>query len=70
MTERELIEHMVRNSSKLSQDEQDDILRGDLVEVALPDNYKMDFKNAVRQNRNLKSSRIDSVDYLYRTLWR
>ena len=44
MTERELIEHMVRNSSKLSQDEQDAILRGDLVEVALPDNYKMDFK--------------------------
>ena len=44
MTERDLIEHMVRNSSKLSQDEQDDILRGDLVEVALPDNYKMDFK--------------------------
>lgn len=43
-TERELIEHMVRNSSKLSQDEQDAILRGDLVEVALPDNYKMDFK--------------------------
>ena len=44
MTARELIEHMVRNSSKLSQDEQDAILRGDLVEVALPDNYKMDFK--------------------------
>ena len=44
MTERELIEHMVRNSFKLSQDEQDAILRGDLVEVALPDNYKMDFK--------------------------
>ena len=44
MTERELIEYMVRNSSKLSQDEQDAILRGDLVEVALPDNYKMDFK--------------------------
>ena len=44
MTERELIEHMVRNSSKLSQDEQDAILRGNLVEVALPDNYKMDFK--------------------------
>lgn len=44
MSERELIEHMVRNSSKLSQDEQDAILRGDLVEVALPDNYKMDFK--------------------------
>lgn len=44
MTERELIEHMVRNSSKLSQDEQDTILRGDLVEVTLPDNYKMDFK--------------------------
>lgn len=44
MTERELIEHMVRNSSKLSQDEQDAILRGDLVEVVLPDNYKMDFK--------------------------
>lgn len=44
MTERELIEHMVRNSSKLSQDEQDAILRGDLVEVALPDNYKMNFK--------------------------
>ena len=44
MTERELIEHMVRNSTKLSQDEQDAILRGDLVEVALPDNYKMDFK--------------------------
>lgn len=44
MTERELIEHMVRNSSKLSQDEQDAILRDDLVEVALPDNYKMDFK--------------------------
>ena len=44
MTERELIEHMVRNSSKLSQDEQDAILRGDLVEVILPDNYKMDFK--------------------------
>ena len=44
MTERELIEHMVRNSSKLSQDEQDAILHGDLVEVALPDNYKMDFK--------------------------
>ena len=44
MTERELIEHMVRNSSKLSQDEQDAILRGDLVEVALPDNYKIDFK--------------------------
>ena len=44
MTERELIEHMVRNSSKLSQDEQDAILRGDLVEVTLPDNYKMDFK--------------------------
>ena len=44
MTERELIEHMVRNSSKLSQNEQDAILRGDLVEVALPDNYKMDFK--------------------------
>ena len=44
MTERELIENMVRNSSKLSQDEQDAILRGDLVEVALPDNYKMDFK--------------------------
>lgn len=44
MTERELIEQMVRNSSKLSQDEQDAILRGDLVEVALPDNYKMDFK--------------------------
>ena len=44
MTERELIEHMVRNSSKLSQDEQDVILRGDLVEVTLPDNYKMDFK--------------------------
>ena len=44
MTERELIEHMVRNSPKLSQDEQDAILRGDLVEVALPDNYKMDFK--------------------------
>ena len=44
MTERELIEHMVRNSAKLSQDEQDAILRGDLVEVALPDNYKMDFK--------------------------
>ena len=44
MIERELIEHMVRNSSKLSQDEQDAILRGDLVEVALPDNYKMDFK--------------------------
>ena len=44
MTARELIEHMVRNSSKLSQDEQDAILRGDLVEVVLPDNYKMDFK--------------------------
>ena len=44
MTERELIEHMVRNSSKLSQDEQDAILRGDLVELSLPDNYKMDFK--------------------------
>ena len=44
MTECELIEHMVRNSSKLSQDEQDAILRGDLVEVSLPDNYKMDFK--------------------------
>ena len=44
MTECELIEHMVRNSSKLSQDEQDAILRGDLVEVTLPDNYKMDFK--------------------------
>lgn len=44
MTERELIEHMVRNSSKLSQDEQDAILRGDLVEVELPNNYKMDFK--------------------------
>ena len=44
MTERELIEHMVRNSTKLSQDEQDAILRGDLVEVALPDNYKMNFK--------------------------
>lgn len=44
MTEWELIEHMVRNSSKLSQDEQDAILRGDLVEVTLPDNYKMDFK--------------------------
>lgn len=44
MTERELIEQMVRNSSKLSQDEQDAILRGDLVEVALPDNYKMNFK--------------------------
>ena len=44
MTECELIEHMVRNSSKLSQDEQDGILRGDLIEVSLPDNYKMDFK--------------------------
>ena len=44
MTEREIIEHMVRNSSKLSQDEQDAILRGDLVELSLPDNYKMDFK--------------------------
>ncbi|WP_301834806.1 molybdopterin-dependent oxidoreductase [uncultured Veillonella sp.] len=44
MTERELIEHMVRNSSKLSQDEQNAILRGDLAEVGLPDNYKMDFK--------------------------
>lgn len=44
MTERELIEHMVRNSSKLSQNEQDAVLRGALVEVALPDNYKMDFK--------------------------
>ena len=44
MTERELIEHMVRNSSKLSQDEQDAILRGVLVELSLPDNYKMDFK--------------------------
>ena len=53
MTERELlIEHMVRNSSKLSQDEQDAILRGDLVEVALPDNYKMDFKTPSSKSKS------------------
>ena len=44
MTELELIEQMVRSSSKLSQEEQDRILQGDLVEVELPENYKLDFK--------------------------
>ena len=44
MTELELIEQVVRSSSKLSQEEQDRILQGDLVEVELPGNYKLDFK--------------------------
>lgn len=44
LSERELIEQIVRTSSRISEVDQDVILQGEPVEMTLPENYKLDFK--------------------------
>lgn len=44
LSERELIEQIVRTSSRISDADQDVILQGEPVEMTLPENYKLDFK--------------------------
>lgn len=44
LSERELIEQIVRTSSRISDADQDVILQGEPVEMMLPENYKLDFK--------------------------
>ena len=44
LSERALIEQIVRTSSRISEVDQDVILQGEPVEMTLPENYKLDFK--------------------------
>lgn len=44
LSERELINQIVRTSSRISKADQDLILKGESVEMTVPENYKMDFK--------------------------
>ena len=44
LSERDLIEQIVRTSSRISGVDQDVILQGEPVEMTLPENYKIDFK--------------------------
>lgn len=49
LSERELIEQIVRTSSRISDADQDVILQGEPVEMTLPENYKLDFKTPSRK---------------------
>ena len=49
LSERELIEQIVRTSSRISGVDQDVILQGEPVEMRLPENYKLDFKTPSRK---------------------
>ncbi len=44
LSERELIDQIVRTSNRISKEDQDTILSGEPVEMVVPENYKMDFK--------------------------
>ena len=44
LSERELIEQIVRTSSRISKRDQELILNGEPVEMTVPESYKMDFK--------------------------
>ncbi len=44
LTERDIIECIVRTSNRVSKEDQDKILAGEAVEMTVPDNYKLDFK--------------------------
>lgn len=44
LSERELINQIVQTSSRISKADQDLILKGESVEMTVPENYKMDFK--------------------------
>lgn len=44
LSARELINQIVRTSSRISKADQDLILKGESVEMTVPENYKMDFK--------------------------
>ena len=44
LSERELIDKIVRTSNRISKEVQDLILSGEPVEMIMPENYKMDFK--------------------------
>ena len=44
LSERELIDQIVRTSNRISEEDQDTILSGEPVEMVVPENYKMDFK--------------------------
>jgi len=46
LSERELIDQIVRTSNRISKEDQDMILSGEPVEMVVPENYKMDFKTA------------------------
>ena len=49
LSERELIEQIVRTSSRISDADQDVILQGEPVEMTLPENYKLDFQTPSRK---------------------
>lgn len=44
LSERELIDQIVRTSNRISKEDQDTILSGEPVEMVVPEDYKMDFK--------------------------